>query len=451
MKKLKRRTLFVLLFILALIAGLVVLSVFYVTQGAQWASFYANQHVYNEGKIASGAICDRDGTVLFDCANGAYSDDKTTRISTLHAIGDRYNNIATGAKIVFSDQLVGFNLITGTSGTGNTVNLTLDADLNNAAYQALGGQKGTVALYNYETGDILCMVSTPSFDPTDDAELERINAGDSNYDGAYLNRFLSGLYTPGSTFKLVTTAAAIETLHNQSTFSYQCSGSLTVNGEKITCPRVHGSQDLPTALSNSCNGAFATLAIEIGGKTLQKYAESAGLPSSVNVSGLTSATGSFTLPTAENDLGWAGVGQYKDQVNPCAELTLMGCIANGGSAATPRLLKSVTSAKGVPLAHVTKETSTIGWKAETCDEIKNLMHNNVVTNYSSSLDFGDLKVCAKSGTAEVGDGTKPHAWFVGFLDDATHPYAFVVVVENGGWGSSVAGAVAATLLKTACQ
>lgn len=450
MKKLQRRTLFVLLFILALAAGTVVLCAFYVKDGAQWASFYGNQHVYTNGRIASGSIQDRNGTSLFDCAEGQYSDDKTTRISTLHAIGDKQGNINTGAKNLFADQLVGFSLITGTSGTGNTIKLTLDANLNNAAYQAMAGRKGVAALYNYETGEILCMLSTPSFDPADDAEAAKVAAGDSNYDGAYLNRFLSGTYTPGSTFKLVTAAAALETLHNEDSFSYTCTGSLTLNGEKITCPSVHGTQDFATALANSCNGAFATLATQVGGKTLEKYAKEAGLTSKVNVNGLNTAAGSFTAGTSDNDVGWSGVGQYKDLVNPCAELTLMGCIAQGGSAATPRLLKSVTSSKGLPVAHVTTETSKIGWKADTCDKIRTLMHNNVTSNYSKNLDFGGLNVCAKSGTAEVGT-SKPHAWFVGFVEDSAYPYAFVVVVENGGWGSSVAGGVAASLLKAACQ
>ena len=186
--------------------------------------------------------------------------------------------------------MVGFSLITGTSGTGNTIKLTLDANLNNAAYQAMAGRKGVAALYNYETGEVLCMLSTPSFDPADDAEAAKVAAGDSNYDGAYLNRFLSGTYTPGSTFKLVTAAAALETLHNEDSFSYTCTGSLTLNGEKITCPSVHGTQDFATALANSCNGAFATLATQVGGKTLEKYAKEAGLTSKVNVNGLNHLT-----------------------------------------------------------------------------------------------------------------------------------------------------------------
>ena len=451
MKKLQQRTLFVLLFILLLCAGLVILTVSYVTQGAQWAAFSANRHVYAGGSISSGAIRDRKGEVLYDCGEGTYSEDWAIRVSTLHAVGDRHGSIAGGAKTLFSDQLVGFNLITGTTGTGNTVSLTLDAHLNRVAFGALSERKGTAALYNYKTGELLCMVSTPTFDPDDEDEIARVNAGESEYEGAYLNRFLSSTYTPGSTFKLVTTAAALETLHNKDSFSYDCDGAMTVVGERITCPYEHGKQTLSESLTNSCNGAFATLAIELKGEALEEYAESAGLLRPVKVSGMTSATGSFTVPTRDNDLGWAGVGQYRTLVNPCAELTLMGCIAGEGKAATPRLLEGVTNSAGIPVAHISKDTSSIGWKKGTCKELKNMMHSNVIHKYSDNLDFGKLNVCAKSGTAEVGGERKPHSWFVGFLDEPDYPYAFVVLVENGGLGSDVAGSIAATLLKEACQ
>ena len=451
MKKLKRRTLFVLLFILLLCVGLVILAGSYVVQGARWASFSANKHVFSDGSIASGSIQDRNGAILYNCGEGAYNEDAYIRIATLHAVGDRHGSIAGGAKTLFADQLVGFNLVTGTTGTGNTVALTLDAELNKAAYKAMAGRKGTVSLYNYKTGEILCMVSVPSYDPNNEDEIARINAGDSNYDGAYLNRFLSVTYTPGSTFKLVTSAAALENLDTIGQFSHHCDGSLTVEGERITCPEVHGDQDLAAALANSCNGAFAELAIDVGADALNKYTESAGLLKPVKVSGMTSATGSFTLPTRKNDLAWAGVGQFRDLVNPCAELTLMGCIAEGGKAATPRLLKSVTNSAGIPIAHVSKDTNSIGWKKKTCKELKRMMRNNVETNYSKHLKFGDLKVCAKSGTAEVGGGQKPHAWFAGFLDEEEYPYAFVIVVENSGWGAATAGSIAATVLDAACQ
>ncbi|MCD8353810.1 MAG: penicillin-binding protein [Clostridiales bacterium] len=449
MKQLKKRTLFVLFFILALILGMCVLLVFYVLNGASWASYSANRHVYSNGSISSGSIADRNGVVLYDCENDAYNDDYEIRVSTVHAIGDRNGSISVGAKSVFADELVGFSLIFGTNGTGNQVNLTLDAQLNKVAYEAMDGRDGVVALYNYKTGDLLCMLSTPAFDPDDEDEIAAINAGDESYDGAYLNRFLSSTYTPGSTFKLVTSAAAIETLSDLDSFTFTCDGSLEYNdGSTVTCPSAHGTVDFETALADSCNGAFATLANEIGGETLQQYAEEAGLLSSLSVSGIPTATGSFSTTISAVDEGWSGVGQYEDLVNPCAMLTLMGCIASGGEAAVPRLLLSVTGSVGLTTTEAT-ETTSIGWASSTCEQLTTMMRNNVVSHYGQS-QFGDLAVCAKSGTAEVGSGS-PHAWFVGFIDDEEYPYAFVVIVENGGWGSSVAGSVAAAVLEAACS
>ena len=90
------------------------------------------------------------------------------------------------------------------------------------------------------------------------------------------------------------------------------------------------------------------------------------------------------------------------------------------------------------------------YKRQTCETLQALMRNNVQQTYGQS-QFGDLAVCAKSGTAEVGSGLSPHAWFVGFIDDEAHPYAFVVLVENGGGGASTAGSIAATVLNQLCQ
>lgn len=454
MKQLKHRTLFVLFFIGALCVGMVFLLGSYVINGASWAAFRANSHVYTDGTLDSGGIYDRNGEVLYDCATGSYNDDPVIRTATLHAVGDETGNVATGAKTIFSSYLVGFNAIFGTNGTGNKVNLTIDAQLNKTAYEALEGRKGTVALYNYDTGELLCMVSAPAFDPTDTDLVEQILSGEtSGYEGAFLNRFLSSTYTPGSTFKVVTSAAALETLGNMDDFTYDCDGAKYYSGSDhaVTCPSAHGSLNFDSALWNSCNGAFATLANEVGSETLKEYAQKAGLLDSVTVSGLSSAKGSFDTTDTPLDEGWSGVGQYHDLVNPCAELTLMGCIAGGGSAATPRLLGSVTGSKlGLPAARVETETSTIGWESSTCQTLKTMMRNNVLEHYGQD-QFGELPVCAKSGTAEVGDEVDPHAWFVGFVDSEEYPYAFVVVVENGGWGSSVAGGIAATVLEAACS
>ena len=163
MKQVKRRTWFCLIFTILLTAGLGIFLMRYTTDGADWAAFRANKHIYNKsGQLMSGTILDRNGNILYDAAENTYSTDKTIRKSTLHAIGDPNGNIATGAKKAFSDHLGGFNPILGTTIGGHNLYLTIDQQLNAAAYKALDGKKGTVGVYNYKTGELLCMVSRPA-------------------------------------------------------------------------------------------------------------------------------------------------------------------------------------------------------------------------------------------------------------------------------------------------
>ncbi len=449
MKQLKQRTLFILIFALLLCLGMGIFCGLYLVRGSAWVSSSVNQAAYSSGKLTQGTIYDRNGILLYDCASQSYGDSSLLRTATLHVVGDAQGNIATGARKLFAQKLVGYNPVTGLSETGNNLYLSIDAELNETAYEALNGKSGTVAVYNYETGEILCLVSAPSYDPTSESQVAAVAAGDSQYTGAYMNRFLSSTYTPGSTFKIVTAAAALENLDTDS-FTFECTGALEIGGDTITCPSAHGALDFDTALAKSCNCAFAYLALQLGGETLEEYASAAGLLDSVDVSGYASASGSFTVAEDGSlNLGWSGVGQYNDLVNPAAMLTLMGCIAGGGTAATPRLLSRVTTQLGLPAGIISTSTSSIGWSSATCETLQEMMRNNVLLTYGQD-QFGDLAVCAKSGTAEVGSDVSPHAWFVGFIDDADNPYAFVVVVENGGSGASVAGSIAAKVLNQLC-
>ena len=216
--------------------------------------------------------------------------------------------------------------------------------------------------------------------------------------------------------------------------------------ETIICSGTHGEQDIASAFANSCNVAFAQIAQELGADTLEKYTEQAGLTDSYSISGLPTAKGSFDFDNiTDGQLGWAAVGQYHDQVNPAALMIYMGAIANGGKAAEPYLILRTESALGLPsLPHFTTRTGTL-ISADTAATLADLMAGNVERTYGASR-FPNMDICAKSGTAEVGEGQTPHAWFAGFLRGEETPYAFVVLVENGGGGSSVAGSVAAKVL-----
>ena len=286
------------------------------------------------------------------------------------------------------------------------------------------------------------MASSPTYDPLDPPEDVEDNPA---YDGVYLNRFLSGTFPPGSVFKTVTLAAAIENIPDLFDRRWTCTGSTEVGGEAITCPHAHGEIDIYDALANSCNGVFGQLAAALGPEVMAKYTQKAGLTSSYSVSGLTSAAGRFDFTGTTGQLAWAGVGQYNDLANPCAIMTYMGAIANGGKAAVPRLILKVENPLGLPsLPQWTSKTGTL-IESSTAATLADIMSRNVIDAYGSGR-FPNMDICAKSGTAEVGGGNSPHAWFAGFLRNEDAPYAFVVLVENGGSGADVAGSVAAQVL-----
>ena len=447
MRKIEKRAVLCLIIALALIAGLGLFCFRFVTNASDWAAYPYNRHMYsNSGQLLSGTILDRDGDVLTEVKDGerVYYPDATVRRATVHAVGDGSGYIGTGALTAFADRLSGYNLITGgysPLGSGRNLTLTLDAYLNVTAYNAMDGRQGTVGVYNYKTGDILCMVSTPSFDPENPPDAS------SAEDGVYLNRFLSSAQVPGSIFKTVTLTAALENLPDLKDRTFTCTGETTVGGTVITCPKPHGKMDIASAFANSCNGVFGALAAELGGDTMTKYVEQAGLTRRMSVDGIMTAAGHYDVSEADKgQIGWSGVGQYTDTVNPCNMMTYMGAIANGGTAAVPRLILDITTPSGIPTSwQRTEETDTLV-QASTASQVKEMIKNNVVQTYGTDR-FRGLDIGAKSGTAEVGGDKRPNAWFAGFLDDPEHPYAFIVLVENGGGGASVAGEIAATVLQ----
>lgn len=447
MRKIEKRAVLCLIIALALIAGLGLFCFRFVKNASDWAAYPYNRHMYsNSGQLLSGTILDRDGDVLTEVKDGerVYYPDATVRRATVHAVGDGSGYIGTGALTAFADRLSGYNLITGgysPLGSGRNLTLTLDAYLNVTAYNAMDGRQGTVGVYNYKTGDILCMVSTPSFDPENPPDAS------SAEDGIYLNRFLSSAQVPGSIFKTVTLTAALENLPDLKGRTFTCTGETTVGGTVITCPKPHGKMDIESAFANSCNGVFGALAAELGGDTMTKYVEQAGLTRRMSVDGIMTAAGHYDVSEADKgQIGWSGVGQYTDTVNPCNMMAYMGAIANGGTAAVPRLILDITTPSGIPMSwQRTEETDTLV-QASTASQVKEMMKNNVVQTYGTDR-FRGLDIGAKSGTAEVGGDKRPNAWFAGFLDDPEHPYAFIVLVENGGGGASVAGEIAATVLQ----
>lgn len=438
MRNTTKRAYILFALIAAFFGGLVFMAVSFALNADTWASSRLNEHIYKYRQLATaGTIYDRNGKVLVQTKDGEriYAEDYTVRLSTLHVIGDSQGFISTGVQTVYRPHLIGYNFVDGVysavkKGKGNDLALTIDSAVSAAAYEALGGNKGTIAVYNYKTGAVLCEVSAPTFDPENKPDdIDTDTSG--KYDGIYLNRFLSGVFTPGSTFKVVTAICAIENMPDIYKKTFNCTGKYKCGkNQYVICNGVHGKLNFERALNVSCNSVFAYLAVKLGADNLSKTAKQLGFGSSVKVSGAYTAKSYIDLSkTAKIDLGWAGIGQYTTLANPCHMLMLAGAIANGGQAVIPYVVETQTTLLPKTGATVSKN---ITLSAETANKMKKLLRSNV-ENYYGDNRFPGLKMCGKTGSAEV-EGKKSHAWFYGFSADSSFPYAIVVCLENGGIG-----------------
>lgn len=438
MRNTTKRAYILFALIAAFFGGLVFMAVSFALNADTWASSRLNEHIYKYRQLATaGTIYDRNGKVLVQTKDGEriYAEDYTVRLSTLHVVGDSQGFISTGVQTVYRPHLIGYNFVDGVysavkKGKGNDLALTIDSAVSAAAYEALGGNKGTIAVYNYKTGAVLCEVSAPTFDPENKPDdIDTDTSG--KYDGIYLNRFLSGVFTPGSTFKVVTAICAIENMPDIYKKTFNCTGKYKCGkNQYVICNGVHGKLNFERALNVSCNSVFAYLAVKLGADSLSKTAKQLGFGSSVKVSGAYTAKSYIDLSkTAKIDLGWAGIGQYTTLANPCHMLMLAGAIANGGQAVIPYVVETQTTLLPKTGAAVNKN---ITLSAETANKMKKLLRSNV-ENYYGDSRFPGLKMCGKTGSAEV-EGKKSHAWFYGFSADSSFPYAIVVCLENGGIG-----------------
>lgn len=455
MKMITKRGIFLWIMCGLFVAGLVFLTFSLVTNADEWVMKRYNYHVYTNGElVGAGTIYDADGDVLAQTVDGerVYAEDATTRKSTLHAVGDPKNFISTGIHSVYDAKLTGYSLLDGVYkiekyGRGNDMTLTIDSDICDVAYKALNGRKGTVGVVNYKTGDIVCMVSSPSYDVYN--VPEDINENE-DYEGVYINRLLSAQYVPGSTFKIVTAICAIENIPDIYSRTFECTGEyLPSEGIAIVCNATHGSIDFKTALAKSCNSVFAQLAIELGDDKLTETAKRLGIGSTISVSGdIDAFAGKFDVDGVSDDkLGWTGIGQGDTRIAPITMLRIVSAIANGGVAVDFNLVDNLANQSGTALDIALSTSQATVMTPEVAQQMTELLRNNVETVYGDS-NYKGLNLCAKSGTAQI-DEDESHniAWFTGFMNDENNPYAFVVVVENGNSGSKTAGPIANKVLQ----
>ena len=434
MNRVTKRTWLMALFILVLLGGMLVFTWEYITEAKDWVAFSGSPHVYNSSNLGCGTVTDRSGEVLLDITDTrTYSGDVATRKSTLHWLGDRKGYISAGAVSSYAAEMAGFDRINGVydaAGTGGTAALTLSAHVQNTALEAMAGRKGTIAVYNYKTGEILCALSTPTYDPDNVPDME----GNDAYEGVFINRFLQSAYVPGSIFKIVTTATALDCVPGIEEKTFTCYGKLEYGTEAVTCEKAHGTQTLKQAFANSCNCAFAQIAELIGKKNMVSHVEKFGITERLSFDGVTTAEGNYDVSnTAPVSFAWSCIGQHTDLINPARYMTFMGAIAGGGVGAEPYLVSRIQCGDQVTYEAKTQKTDRI-LSREVAAIVQSYMRNNVQSVYGD-WNFPGLSVCAKSGTSQLGGGQTSNAMFAGFVENEEYPLAFIVVVENGGYGS----------------
>lgn len=432
------------LLLILFVSGIAYLIYSVVVNGGDFISQSYNGHIYaTNGTASLGNIYDSDGEILAETIDGirVYNDDESVRISLLHTVGDSSGYIGTSIQSTFLSELLGYNIFTGLNTIkgsdyvfSNDITLTIDSDLNAAAYEALDGKNGAVLIYNYLTGEVLCKVSTPAYDPMN---IPDDLTTDEFYEGVFVDNTLSSTYTPGSIFKIIVTACAIENGIDIENTEYCCEGVLYFDDSTLTCLESHGYQDIYEAMGNSCNVYFANLAIELGAEKLQETAEQLGFNINFDFEESLTTSSKINLDDVNSlELAWASVGQYTITVNPMHMLILMGAIGNDGVAIMPYVVDDgffSTSTDEITL--MSSETATL---------LEDILRT-VVTDYYGDAKFGNIDFCAKTGTAEV-DGQDPNSWFVGYSANDDTPYAVVVVVEDSGSGMYYAGNIASDLI-----
>lgn len=454
-KNVLRRNITALLIVfIIMFSGLIVyLGYVNVVYGERWFATPYNPRIQNmKTNVAAGDILDRTGRKLLFTKNGKreYIDGKGLRESIAHIIGDEYG-LSYGAQTVYSKYLYGqgldtikqiTQLLSGEQRKGGDVKLTIDSKLCQKAMDALGGHDGAIVVMNYKTGEIIASVSSPSFDPADMKEFQE-GGGTSEL----VNRAFSGLYAPGSTFKLITAAALIES--GNEGFKTTCAGSTDIGGKNIACTGEHGDVDLESALVHSCNVYFAEAALVMDKGTLAAEAEKFLYNRKTMFSDVVMKDGVYETGGSDNEFAWSAVGQHHDLITPLQSCMIAACIANDGVMMEPKLLLNVSN--GGTATH-SLTPSVAATPLENTDKLKSMMVNVVKSGTGKKARIKGVTVAGKTGTAQVqleNGEIGENAWFVGFIEEDEHPLAIAVVMERAGAGSSNAAPAAKSVLSRA--
>lgn len=508
-----------------ILVGIFVVLVFYFvfsvqTYGGRWFSNPYNPNLKEaKNTIIPGDIQDRNGVTLAtsnSIGERSYNEDADLRKAVSHVVGDSNGQTVGGAENFQARYLLGFDSnvleriverFSGQERRGDDVMLTVDAQLSKQIASYMGDYRGSVVIMNYQTGEILAMVSKPGFDP---ANLDAYKNSDDGTDAssAFVNRATMGRYTPGSVFKIVTAASALRNMPDATTHTWNCDGPLvfdsttekylpdihfsqaqdqewretqkyqssttqstTTDGDEEIASdsldsgmaigdykllrdyqsKYHGEIQLARAFAVSCNHTFAQIALSEGEDKLQKMATEFGFGTDFLFTDLPVYGSQFIVGETEYQDGWSAIGQYKDLVTPLHMTMISASIANEGKMMEPKLLRYVINNRGYRSHGVSPSVYKTPLRKSEADTLTEMMRYTITDGTGSAAAVSGYEVCGKTGTAEVSSDKDVgnHAWFTGFVHDDDHPLAISVVLEHAGSGGGAAAPVAGKALSAA--
>lgn len=342
----------------------------------------------------------------------------------------------------------GYNLIT-----------SLDYNVQKKAYNLLGDNKGAIVVLNPKTGDVISLVSKPSFDPNKlDADTWKELTQDKNF--PILNRAVSGLYPPGSTFKTVTAISALENIDGILNKTIQDNGSIYFNHKyKLSNfqGEVLGNLNLERAFIHSSNVYFGTIGMKLGNSKLLETAEKFEFNKDIPSSGLTIDNSRFPKYKKYEigNIAQSAIGQSGVLATPIQMALVASTIANNGVMMEPKIVSKITNADGKDVRNVESKQISQVTSERNANLVKKFMRETVEKGTARAALDSNYEICGKTGTADhKNDGeldSSPHSWFIGFAPYKNPQVAIAVIVENGGQGGGKATRIATSVINEALK
>ena len=445
----------------------------------------SHYHMYGAPR---GAILASDGTVLAksDPVNDAFSYQRSYANGALYAPVTGYfsvtQNADRGIEASENDLLTGESnalfwqrikaVFTGEENRGTSIETSINTTLQTVAAQELGDQDGSVVAIEPSTGRILAMVSSPSYDPNALATHDTGSASKAytelvnDESNPMLNRATSQLYPPGSTFKTVVAAAALESGKYQLDSQIPAGSAYTLPGTQTELTNSSslgdgsdGKISLKSAMAYSSNTAFAQLGVALGDETVSDMAKKLGFDSTITIDGADSTglpmravASRFPQNVAGDKLALASIGQGDTLVTPLQNAMVAAAVANKGKVMKPTLVDRVRFSDLSVLPDTKPQVMSTAFSEDTAKKLTEAMEA-VVTEGNPNLEIPGVRVAAKTGTAQIGvDNSSIDGWTIGFAPADNPKIAVAVVVHNVDlYGSFAAGPIMTAVMKEALK